>query len=97
MTRGAYNPPGSVVPPQSRQANSARVSSHDEWRVRWTRYGWERGRDRRKRAFVAQGGERGQPAFIDGAAKYIRPHSIGNDDDYLRSITWRASCRRTQL
>jgi len=36
-------------------------------------------------------------AAVDKASERIRPHPIRYYHDDLRTITWRALCRRTQL
>ena len=48
-------------------------------------------------AFVAERGERGESAAFDRGGKRIRTRPIRNEDDNLRRIVWRASCRSNQL
>src|ERR1700682_1593839 len=91
------DPARAIVPAQARQSNTAWISSHDERRVGGSGHGRKSGSDRRKRSFLAQPRKRREITSGDGGSEHIRPDSIGDDQYYLRTITWRASCRGTQL
>ena len=46
---------------------------------------------------MTQRGECWQLTAVNGATENIRSYSISYYHDDLRTITWRALCRRTQL
>src|ERR1700681_667283 len=97
MSGHPRDPARAVVPAKSGQTDAARVSSHDERRVRWS---GDRGKcrgDGGERALVPESGECRQLTIVDGASEDIRSHAIVYDHYDLRGITWRGSCRRTQL
>src|SRR5207237_2075370 len=97
VSRKSCHPPRAIVPTQAGQADTPRISSHQEWCVGGTSHGRKCGCNRRELSFVTQSGERGQLTAVNGVSENIRPHSIGYYHHHLRTITWRALCRRTQL
>src|SRR5437762_10451277 len=87
----------SIVPAQSGQTDTARISSHQKGCVRRSGYRGKRRCNGRQASFGAQCSEGGQLSAIDEASENIRPRPICYDHYYLRIVTWRALCRRTQL